>query len=171
MVEMEKTTISNRSIKLFTLNGIYEATGSLLNKHKGCTVSKNEGKLAYQFWVALGKAMPEWQLAVERKVSAAELRQQFVHAHTVVLHAIGIAGQALLEQRPKDWQTRLQKLKRLDWRRTNHEWEGKAMLDGQMSKARQNVRLTATYLMEHLGINVNKTSVRVMNDESESRGT
>jgi len=159
MVETEKTTISNRSIKLFTLNGIYEATGALLGKHKESSITETEAKLAYQFWVTLGRAMPEWQLAAERKVSSAELRQQFVHVHSVALHAIGIAGLSLIKQRPKDWQTHLLKLRLVDWHRTSEVWEGKAILNGQMSKARQNVHLTAIYLMEFLGLKVDKPSL------------
>src|SRR5579863_9789032 len=74
LTEMEKSTISNRSIKLFTLSGIYQATGALLGKQKNASITKEEKELAFSFWTKVGRMIPEWQLAVNRKVSSAELR-------------------------------------------------------------------------------------------------
>lgn len=151
LTEMEKTTISNRAIKLFTLNGIYTATGALLNLRKNQPVSKEQKKLAIQFWIELGKNFPEWQLASARKVSSAELRSNYVHVHSVVLHALGVAGGALLKQHPNNWQQRLRLLQKVDWARSNVQtWEGRAMSGGQMSKARQNMLLTVAFLKQTL---------------------
>ena len=146
LVEKEKTTISNRSIKLFTLNAIYQATQELLDKKKHEEVSRAERELAFGFWTVLGEAIPEWRLAARREVSSAELRRKYVHSHSVALHAIGIAGAALIQQIPNDWKARLEKLASLDWSRRNPVWEGRAMSGGQMSKSRQNVQLTANLL-------------------------
>ena len=41
-VELEKTTMSNRSTKVFTLNGISDATMHLLGISKGKKLSKEE---------------------------------------------------------------------------------------------------------------------------------
>jgi DNA sulfur modification protein DndB len=153
LTEMEKTSISNRSVKLFTLSGIYQATSALLGKRKNDSVSEEEKELAFQFWTELGQIIPEWQLAAKRKVSSAELRRDYVHAHSIVLHALGVVGNALLRQYPHDWKNYLSPLQKIDWRRNNTEiWEGRAMMGGQMSKARQNVQLTADFLKTTLGL-------------------
>jgi len=162
LTEMEKTTISNRSIKLFTLNGIYNATSDLLNVKKNQPVSAKQRKLAVQFWIELGKSIPEWQLVVSRKVSSAELRRDYVHVHSVVLHALGIAGGALLDQFPNNWQQRLHLLRGLDWSRANSQiWEGRAMSGGHMSKARQNLFLTAVFLKKTLKLKVSESEVKM----------
>ncbi len=153
LTETEKTTISNRSVKLFTLSGIYQATVALLNKHKNEKVDDEEQVLCIRFWTELGHTIPEWELAANRKVSSAELRKDYVHAHSVVLHALGIAGHALVSEHPQDWEKYLSPLHDLDWRRSNTEtWEGRAMIGGQMSKAQQNVQLTANFLKMTLGL-------------------
>lgn len=145
--EKEKTTLSNRSIKLFTLNAIFRATGELLDKKKNEPISEVERDLALHFWNELLSVIPEWQLAIGHQVSAAELRQNYVHAHGVTLHAMGIAGHALLQAHRNDWPERLQKLKQINWSRSNAQvWEGRAMSGGQMSKTRQHVQLTANLL-------------------------
>jgi DNA sulfur modification protein DndB len=66
---------------------------------------------------------------------------------------MGVAGHALLHQHPQDWQTCLSPLRDVNWSRSNAAvWEGRAMLGGQMSKARQNVQLTANLLKTTLGL-------------------
>jgi len=153
LTELEKTSISNRSIKLFTLNAIYQATGALLGKRKNDPIGEKEEAVALRFWNELTKVVSEWQLAVEREISSAELRRDYVHVHAVSLHALGIAGRALLQVYPDDWPQRLQLLREVDWARSNTRlWEGRAMSGGQMSKARQNVRLTANLLKQVLGL-------------------
>lgn len=151
LTDLESTTISNRSIKLFTLSGIYQATVALLGKREGDPVSPKEVELARDFWCALGDVIPQWRLAAEREVKSSELRRDYVHVHTVLLHAIGLAGNELLARHPGDWRDRLAALGRLDWSRSNTQaWEGRAMLGGRMSKAAASVQLTAAFLTEVL---------------------
>jgi len=170
LTEVEKTTISNRSVKLFTLSGIYQATGALLNKRKNESLSEEEQELAFQFWTELGHVISEWQLAASRKVSSAELRRDYVHAHSIVLHALGEAGNALLSQHPQDWKNYLSPLQDIDWLRKNTDvWEGRAMIGGQMSKARQNVQLTANCLKITLGLTL--TSEEIKFEEKYKQGT
>jgi DNA sulfur modification protein DndB len=153
LTELGKTAISNRSIKLFTLSAIYQATGALLGKCKNDPIDDGEKELVLRFWNELVKVVPEWQSVIERKASSVELRRDYVHAHAVSLHALGIAGHALLEAHPGDWPQQLQRLRQVDWSRSNVEvWEGRAMSGGQMSKARRNLQSTATFLKKTLGL-------------------
>src|SRR5262249_37659285 len=127
LTETEKTTISNRSIKLFTLSSIYQGTRALLNKAAHSRISPQEQALAVEFWTEAGKHIPEWQLARNRKVGAAELRRDFIHAHGIALHALGIMGNALLSASAKRWKGRMKGLKKVDWARSNTQlWEGRA---------------------------------------------
>jgi DNA sulfur modification protein DndB len=151
--EKEKTTISNRSTKLFTMSGIYQATGALLGKDKGDPIRPAEADMARSFWSELANVIPEWGQVLTRQASSAELRRDYVHAHSVTLHAMGLAGRDLLQLHPSDWQQRIKGLRQLDWSRSNtHLWEGRAMSGGQMSKARQNVQLTANLIKTYLGL-------------------
>lgn len=153
LTEMEKTTISNRSIKLFTLSGLYQGTRALLNKPKRGRVTSQEEGLAIEYWTEVSKHIPEWQLAQERKVSAAELRRDSIHAHGIALHTLGILGAALIAVEPKRWKERLKALSKVDWSRSNTKlWEGRAMVGGRVSKAHNNVILTAAALKRVLDL-------------------
>lgn len=145
--ETEKTTISNRSTKLFTLSAIYQANQALLSKKKRSKVSKDEYQLARDYWTQLGEIILEWRQIIKGNVSAAELRRSFVHSHGVALSAFGILGSTLVSEYPDSWEKKLPKFAKIDWHRTNTElWEGRAIRQGRMSKARKSIKLTVNAL-------------------------
>jgi DNA sulfur modification protein DndB len=153
LTELEKTTLSNRSRALFTLSAIYQATQALLGVGRRDPISQSQADLARHFWQELGQIIPEWQQAIQGKVKASELRKNYVHAHGVALLAVGHAGHTLVETYPDDWPERLSALGSIDWSRENTTlWEGRAMVRGRMSKARDSVRLTANVLKQALGL-------------------
>lgn len=158
LTDMEKTTISNRSIKLFTLSSVYRATMELLGKKRSDSeYIPEEVEIAKKYWTKLGEIIPEWQLVIKKKVSSSELRREYVHVHGVLLHALGRAGQDLIVTYPKNWSKVLEKLIDVDWRRTNIEmWEGRAMIGGRLSKADMNVKLTTNILKKILGLKLKK---------------
>jgi DNA sulfur modification protein DndB len=171
MVEKEKTTISNRSTKLFTLSGIYQATKTLLGKGKDEPVTRDEVQKAIDFWEAVGESIPEWRYAKERKVTASSLREDTIHAHGVALHAIAIAGAALLNAYPSDWGSRLKRLQKIDWSRSNSKtWEGRALQNGRVSKAQMSVKLTSDYIKEVLGIPTNYSEQTLRKGSSKLGG-
>lgn len=153
LTEMEKSTISNRSIKLFTLSGIKHASRALLRKTNADKISDQEKNIAREFWDAVAEHTPDWKRARERTVATVDLRQNFIHAHGVALHALGLVGADLLAEHPKDWKKVLQKLSKIDWSRSNTElWEGRAMIHGRISKATSNVILTANLIKHYLDL-------------------
>lgn len=170
MTETEKSTISNRSTKLFTLSSIYQATGALLGKSRSEEIEEAERDLAKDFWASIPEHIPQWKLASEHKVSAAELRRDYIHAHGVALHAIGLAGRALVRAYPKAWRSKLKGLRKLDWSRTNTAlWEGRAMHGGKVSKANTSLQLTVNTLKGALGVKLSKEENRLEKRTKASR--
>lgn len=153
LTEKEKTSISNRSPKLFTLSSIYQATQALLQISKTEEISKTQKDLALDFWNTLTDVIPEWGMASRKEIPCAALREGYIFAHGVALHALGIAGADLLSTYPSEWKDQLQKLNNLDWSRTNSDvWEGRAMVQGRISKASRHVTLTANLIKMTLSV-------------------
>lgn len=149
--EMHRTNISNRSLKLFTLSGIYQGTRSLL---AGSNELPYRGrlKLATEFWSAVIDQIPDWQRAARGVIAPAELRKNYVHAHALGLVALGRAGRALVEKHPRTWRAKLRHLRSLNWSRGNTSlWEGRAMIAGRLSKATTCIVLTGNAIKRHLG--------------------
>jgi len=160
MVEMERSTLSPRSRKLFTLSAIYSATTSLISQleHED---ADNFAQLIIEFWEEVAKHIPEWQLVLKSKISAGEVRRDFIHSHGIALQAIGRAGNALLRARRKQWKTSLKKLNTIDWGRNNASlWEGRAIIGGRVSKSSQNLTLTTNVVKQALGLSLSPEEQR-----------
>ena len=154
LTDMEKTSISNRSTKLFTLSGIFLGTLSLLNKsQKENKLSKKKEQIAIDFWNAVCDNMKDWKLAAEKEISTHELRRDYIHSHALALHAIGKLGATLLSTPNKDYKKELKKLAKIDWSRKNAPlWEGRAMIAGTISKSHNCVTLTTNLLKNKFGL-------------------
>jgi DNA sulfur modification protein DndB len=153
LTETERTSISNRSLKLFTLSSIYQGTKALLSKRRADELADEDRRLAASYWHEVSQHIPEWLLASARKVTTAELRREYIHSHGLALHALGLLGSSLLKEDSVGWKDRLAALEQVDWSRRNSSvWEGRALVAGRVSKANNNVYLTANYLKRTLGL-------------------
>ena len=145
LTEFERSSLSARSGKLFTLSSIHGATRVFLEGMD--TTASSESKLdrAISFWKSVCDHMTDWKVVYERRVSAGEIRQDSISCHSVALAAIGGAGRVLLEVHPEDWKKKIKRLETIDWSRRNTKvWDGRALLGGQVSKSRTAVALTTT---------------------------
>lgn len=153
LTEMEKTSISNRSIKLFTLNSIYQATSVFLRRVGLDAMSEQSYEMAQAFWTALGSVIMEWRQVQSGEASSYWLRANFVHAHGVTLQALGRAGGDLLSAYPDDWERHLACVQTIDWSRTNTElWEGRALVNGRITKGERNIVLVANVVKRSLAL-------------------
>ena len=163
LTEIEKTNISNRSTKLFTLSSIFQGTVSLLRKSQNSKeVSKKDVSLAIGFWENVCSNMKDWQLAAEKSVSTHELRQDYIHSHALAMHAIGRLGASLLSTANKDYKKELKKLRKIDWARKNKAlWEGRAMIAGKISKSHNSVILTTNHLKNTFRLKLTPEEMKV----------
>jgi DNA sulfur modification protein DndB len=153
-VELEKTTISNRSTKAFTLNGIADASLKLLGLTKTKKLDKKDEETIKEFWKTVSENIPEWQLLLKGDVAPSTLRKEFVNTHTNLLNALGIAGKFIIKEYPDDWKTKLRNLKKIDWSRDSPEWEGRLIKHGQMQKQLIAIDLAANIIMQKCGLSL-----------------
>lgn len=168
MVEMERSTLSARSRKLFTLSSIYSATAALLSNVRAELPTDQKVLLAADFWDEVGRNFPEWQHVREGKLTAPDVRRDFIHSHGITLQAIGRVGNVLLRD-GSEWKSKLKPLRKIDWSRNNDElWEGRALLGGRVSKAALHVTLTTNLIKGRLKIALTPEEQRV--EDLFSRG-
>lgn len=154
ITEMEASGLSSRSRKLFTLSSLHTAHASLLEDIKPIA-PVNPVELASRYWNVVADQFPLWRQVHRGEVTAGEVRRDFIHTHSIVLHALGRVGNALLRESddPTAWAHSLEKLKDIDWHRDNSAtWEGRATSGGNVSKSRRNVQLTTAYIRTVLGM-------------------
>jgi len=160
LVEMEKSSLSPRSRKLFTLSAIHSANNALLN-NKQINDMEEASDISIQFWNEVGKHIKEWILVKDSKVTSGDIRQDFVHCHAIVLQALGTMGNKLLTFSKTEQKKRLKLLDKINWKRSNSKiWEGRAMIGGRIQKGSNNVILTANYLKKKLDIELSPEEQR-----------
>jgi DNA sulfur modification protein DndB len=158
-VEKEKVTIPRRSPKLFTISALYEANEELLGKkiaEQGSPVYAEILKRAVEYWTELSKIIDDWQKVKSGELSASELRQEKINTHAVVLRALGGVGRILLEKYPHDWQRKLKRLERIDWRKSvgnsaNPLWDAVCITAGSVVSNRQARAATLAVLLREIG--------------------
>ena len=151
--EMEKTSISNRSTKFFTLNGISEATKYLL-KLKTKSIPPDAQNTAAVFWNSVAENIPEWSLLLEKKISSHDLRVDYVHSHTNMLNALGIFGHVLISVYPESWKLKLKGLQKIDWARDSPIWEGKLVVGGRMLKQKAGIKKAVDILLKGCDVTI-----------------
>ncbi|WP_420210365.1 DNA sulfur modification protein DndB [Burkholderia aenigmatica] len=152
LIETERSSLSPRSRKLFTLSAInFANTELLLEKELEDFGSASEKCL--EFWESVGAQIPEWNYVRQAKMTSGEVRRDFIHSHAIVLQALGRAGRSLYQLSSSERMKRIKRLRSVDWSRQNvATWEGRAMIGGAMAKSGQNITLTCNEIKRVLGL-------------------
>ncbi|MDO7929190.1 MULTISPECIES: DNA sulfur modification protein DndB [Pseudomonas syringae group] len=149
--DLEKTSISNRSFKLFTLSSLHQATMLLLAKSKNTPINSGELDSSIEFWSVVIDNMPDWQNVASKAVLAHELRRDYVHAHGIAVQAIALAGARLQKEYADTWKQKIPSLRTINWSRSNLSlWEGRALIGGKINKSAQSVNLVAETVYQKL---------------------
>lgn len=152
--DKDRVSLAARSPKLFTLASLYEANRYLLKitRRKLQSFSHEDGESIISFWQAVIEHMPLWRAVAKGDLKPAELREDYVCSHSVVIQALGIVGSYLVSE--GNWGV-LQGLEKIDWKRSNREWKGIMIAgSGRVVNSKPVVGLTAILLRKKLGLDI-----------------
>jgi len=151
LTEMEKTTLSKRSKKLFTLSAFHGATQYLLKNFNEIDDNKRVeiGKI---FWTEVYNQFTDWQQVRNSQLSASTIRENYLHSHGIILSALGRLGNSIIDFNNDSWKSKISKLKDIDWNKTNKNWSGRALINGRASKSDICIALTTNYIKKELNI-------------------
>jgi DNA sulfur modification protein DndB len=113
------------------------------------------------YWNAVSRQIPDWQLVLERKVSALETRRDYLHTQAIVLIGLGAVGATLLRTYPDTWRDHLDPLRQVDWSRSNLDWEGRVIFKGQLSPGSTSVMRMTAYLKQRLNLPLTEEEKRL----------
>jgi DNA sulfur modification protein DndB len=161
VVEMERSNLSARARKLFTLSAIFSATNELLSGLDTESLEGDAGR-AMDFWAEVDRHIPEWGQVRKRTMSAADVRRDFIHSHGIALQALGRVGNSLLRNEKTSLKRTLRNLRKIDWSRSNDRvWEGRALAAGRVSKTGQHLTLTTNLIKRELSLDLTPEEARV----------
>ena len=142
-VEMEKTSISNRSKELFTLSAIYHGTKALLKDIDADAETIHT--IAYTFWQAIYDSMEEWQAVVQNHLKAADVRRDYICSLGVTLSALGMAGNKLIKSNPDHWEEAIKVLSEIDWNKKSNTWTGLIVINDKVVSSKTTEASLARY--------------------------
>lgn len=152
-VDKEHASLAKRSPALITLGSLHDATKELLGEVTEDNFTEKVD-LAVAFWQTVARAIPSWVDVAGGRATAPQVRENTIATHAVTLRAIGAASRGLIEQRPDCWASTITDVfsTRIDWSRSNPEWDGVVVADGDVLNRRQNQRDLTELLRVKLGI-------------------
>ncbi|WP_231878316.1 DNA sulfur modification protein DndB, partial [Oleiphilus sp. HI0117] len=150
--DLENSSLSKKSNKLFTLSSIKHANRALLKKKRKDKLTESDVEIAKAFWTQLSQALPFWKLVREGKIAASSVREDNLFSHGIIIQAIATLGSYLLSQHPENWQNYVKQLEDVNWSKSNHLWDGRSIIFGRMTKTKSANLLTVNALKLHLGI-------------------
>jgi DNA sulfur modification protein DndB len=168
LVDLEKSSLALRSRALFTLSAFYNACADLIFE-VGTGVIEDDAEKVGTFWEKVAEQFPMWKQVRDGKLSAGDVRTNYIHTHGIALQSIGRTGNSLLRTYPKTWHQYLPKLGKVDWSRRNGDWEGRAMLGGRLAKTDSNLLLTTAYLKQKLGLPLSEDETKQIKDTDGAR--
>lgn len=169
LIETERSSLSQRSRKLFTLSALHFSILEMLSE-KELEDFSAASKKCQEFWELVSAQIPEWNYVRQSKMTSGDVRRDFIHSHAIVLQALGRVGKAIYQLPEPNMQIILGKLQQIDWSRKNAlAWEGRAMVGGAMAKSGQNVVLTSNEIKRVLGVTLSPDEQNAENALRASR--
>ncbi|XZF74896.1 DNA sulfur modification protein DndB [Bacillus sp. AL-1R] len=161
--DKERVTLSKNSPKILALNHIFNTNLRLVNKSKGENLLNEEEQFLIDFWNELTQTLQEWNLVFEKKMSARDLRMNYINGHGVCLEAIGLVGYFLIKNYSNDWKGYIHQLNSIDWSRTNEkDWLHRAISpNGRIQKTRDTILLTANKIKQLLNLPLTEVEQKI----------
>ncbi|WP_282158732.1 DNA sulfur modification protein DndB [Shimia thalassica] len=155
-LELEKTSLSNRAKNLFTLSSLNQANKWLAGKDANRYGDETEA-IVVEFWRCISEAIPDWQRLMNGNVTSGDLRKETVHAHGVMLQAMGVMGARLIEANSENWPSALSSLSKINWSKRNTDlWRPRVMGARGMDGSVKSVHLASNVLLQAVGIALNE---------------
>ena len=163
LTDLESSSLSKFSPKVFTLSTIHSTNKRLLGVKKNDTIAIDSEDFLINFWDQLANSISEWNEVYNKKLSANELRKNFICSYGIVLEAIGMIGHEMFKVRPDDWKNTLSKLDKIDWSRNNKDlWLNRVYnQSGRINKNFQAIKLTKNQIKKELKLPLEQDEMKI----------
>lgn len=147
--DVESDALGKFSAKLFTLNSFYTANQHIIGSAE---VTDEIKDFCIKYWNLVVESIQEWQQLINKELTKKSLREEYIVTQNIVLYALGKLGNYFLKNRHMNMYDFLPNLRKINWLRTNSDWEGRAIVNGKISVKSSNITLTYIKIKELIGI-------------------
>jgi len=159
-VEMFASSCAVGSPRIFTISALDKAHGLLLRDLFTQDVQR-DADFCTRFWGVLETCLPKVSDMVSGKIMAQDVKETYFYPYSIALQGLAASVNQLIKERPKTWERDLLAVGRLDWRRSNSEWEGRAMNAGRLTTGGNHPILTRNLIKRELKLKLSDEEQRV----------
>lgn len=152
--DVENDSLGKYSAKLFTLNAFYNATKTIIGNKE---IDDNVVSFCKKYWNSVVENITEWQLLENKDLAKKSLREEYIITQNVILYAFGKLGNFFINNSELDMDDYLPKLKKVNWLRTNPDWEGRTLVNGKIVVKAQNINLSYLMIKQLIGLKLDAT--------------
>jgi len=159
-VDKEHASLAKRSPALITLGSLHDATKELLGEVTEENFTERVD-LAIAFWQVVAESLSPWVEVTAGRTTSPQVREDTICSHAVTMRAIGAAGHAAVQRIPDAWASTIRRVfAEINWSRSNPEWDGVVVADGDVLNRRQNQRDLTELLRVKLGVAMPEETLR-----------
>ena len=152
--DVENDALGKFSAKLFTLNSFYTANKTIIGTQ---SIDKKTADFVKKYWDSVVDNIVEWNMLENKELAKKSLREEYIVTQNVVLYAFGKLGNYFLSNNILDFNKYMSNLRKINWLRTNPQWNGRTIIDGKVAVKNQNINLTYIKIKELIGIELSDT--------------
>jgi DNA sulfur modification protein DndB len=120
--------------------------------------------LLKDYWGEVASHMPDWKSVANEHKTAVELRAEKISSHSTVLRALGGLGAELMKD--GSWRARLANLDKIDWSKTNKDWENVCIIANSVVSNRQARTATKVYIKAKLDMELTDAEKRMIEKQA-----
>ena len=143
------------SPKIFTVSALAKAHGLLLRDLYSEDHNEiKDAELCIQFWDVLRYNLPELNKLVEGETTSRLIKEAYFYPYSIALQAMATTANYAIKNSAGSWESIFSKVGSMNWRRSNPEWEGRAMSAGRLTTSGNHPILTRNLIKKHLDLDL-----------------
>lgn len=147
--DVENDALGKFSAKLFTLNSFYTANKMIVGSKD---LTEELTAFCTNYWNLVVANVAEWKMLENKELTKKSLREEYIITQNVVLYAFGKLGTFFLNNTNINMEKYLVNLNKINWLRTDPQWDGRTIINGKIAVKAQNINLTYLKIKELIGI-------------------
>jgi DNA sulfur modification protein DndB len=159
-VELFASSCAIGSPRIFTISALDKAHGLLL-KDLFSQEPERDADFCVRFWNVLEHCLPEVSNMISGETTAQLIKEKYFYPYSIALQGLAASVNQLIKERPKTWEDDLLGVGRLNWKRANSEWEGRAMNAGRLTTGGNHPILTRNLIKRELKLKLSEEEQRV----------
>ena len=150
-VELFASGCAIGSPRIFTISALTKSNRVLLDGIISQDI-ETDAAICSRYWTVLEENLPEIEKLVPEIITAREIKENYFYPYSIALQTLAAVANQLIKESPNTWEEQLSGIQKINWRRDNNEWEGRAMSGGRLTTGGNHPAFTKNFIKKKLGL-------------------